>query len=150
LLFSIPGQQRILVLKRYRLRYPTKHELWRNLYVVRAEGIYNGTQFTARCYVHAITGSVQAIIAGGASRDAIVSKDLLLDGSLSRDYSKSRQVKQFKTYKWDCLSEDDYKNQECRPNLNRGNIVNSMIAWYYETSYLKGKLVDFPLQIISF
>lgn len=120
LLVSIPGQQRIFVLKRYSLRFRTNHELWRNLYVVRAEGIYNGTQFAARCYVHAITGSVQAIIAGGASRNAILSEDLLLDGSLSRDYSKSGKVKQFKTYKWDCLSEDDYENQECRPNPNRG------------------------------
>ncbi|KAM8715875.1 hypothetical protein ACLKA7_002852 [Drosophila subpalustris] len=117
LLTTFSNERLIFVLKRYSLRYSTEHELWRNLYVLRPEGYFHSTKFAARCYVEAITGKVEAVIAGGATRNAIISRHLLMDGSFSRDYSKTRNVKQFESYQWDCVSQDDYRNPFCRSNM---------------------------------
>lgn len=118
---SFPEEPLLFVLKHYSLQYRTRYEPWRNLYVFRPEGILNGTKYAARCYVQAIMGQVKAIIAGGQKREAINSRDLFLDGSFSRDYSKSQNSKQFSRYSWDCESHDDYKNPVCHRNVSQGD-----------------------------
>ncbi|XP_034473902.1 uncharacterized protein LOC117781258 [Drosophila innubila] len=159
LLTSIPNQRLIFVLRHYSLNYPTRYELWRNLFVLRPEGIYNGTKYAARCYVEAIVGKVRAIIAGGERRNAIFSRDLAMDGSLSRDYSKKSNTRQFRSYVWDCESQDDYKNMGCRRNISKASkfrmpAKNLKLKCQYEfklsvTSDDNPKLSSTALQVVT-
>ncbi|XP_034097808.2 uncharacterized protein LOC117563538 [Drosophila albomicans] len=115
LLYSIRNQRMIFTLKRFSLtQVPAAHELWRNLFVIKPQGVYEGIPFMARCYVEMVQSKVEAIIHGGRHREANVADALLMDGSSSRDYSKPKKIRQFKAYHWTCTSEDDYTNRLCR------------------------------------
>ncbi|XP_026846831.1 uncharacterized protein LOC113566246 [Drosophila persimilis] len=107
-----------LIIRRYSLRFQTKHEIWRNLLVFHVEGNFNGFSFASRCYLKLAMGQVQAVIEGGESRRAAHNEILWINGSLSRDYSKKYEVKQFSTYNWNCDSWDDYSNPFCYHNIS--------------------------------
>ncbi|KAH8273810.1 hypothetical protein KR044_001105, partial [Drosophila immigrans] len=97
--------------------FQTSYELWRNKYVIRPEGNYEGITFMSRCYLEVMPHKVEAIITGGSKRNVNQAMRILVDGSYSRDYSKPKKNKQFNRYRWDCESLDDNRNQYCKKQM---------------------------------
>ncbi|KRJ99462.1 uncharacterized protein LOC6530120 isoform X2 [Drosophila yakuba] len=100
------------------MRFPTSYEPWRNLYLLQVEGKVNGLHFAARCYLKSIMGYVEAVILGGPNRLARHSETILMNGSLSYDFSKRRGDIQFSKYNWNCYSADDVPNPFCHRNIS--------------------------------
>ncbi|XP_064548471.1 uncharacterized protein LOC135435381 isoform X2 [Drosophila montana] len=141
---GFPGEDLTFNLKSYELRSPMKFELWRYLYMLYIEGIFDGEKFAARCYLRVQQEKLEVIISGGATRDAYWGSKINLDGSLSRDYSKRPKDDQFKAYNWDCHSSDDYFNMACRSDISR--VVKFGVAAY---SFTVGCRYIFTLKVAS-
>lgn len=119
-----------LVLKRNQLNYHAVYNLWRTQYLIFVKGEVNGVEYAARCYIQTGKEDVEAIIMGGSLRTCIPNRPLIMDGSLSRDYSKFRNQKQFESYNWNCHSNNDNKNRHCIHNISTGETDKYIIDVY--------------------
>ncbi|EDW03129.1 GH11067 [Drosophila grimshawi] len=123
-------QRKLFPLKRYEIRFTTKFEMWRNLYMIRVDGEFNGLKYATRCYLKVHPEYLQAVISGGVEKHLQYMSDVVMDGTDSRDYSKQRREKQFRTYNWKCFPQDGIPNSVCQHGVI-SNAPKFTIPGYY-------------------